>query len=166
MTTRIIRWLMLLTFACGPRIEEDSGGVGDPLDENENDCDGAGCSPSPLCGEDQRNCYGSLGMGECIDGKCSPVPMGCVGELSPENTCADVCAAEGQGVICVENGCEGATAFGFPGPAHLVAPYCGQSNSTVRDAVVPIEMSCDAPLRFTGDGSFEIYQCCCDHPDF
>jgi hypothetical protein len=29
----------------------------------------------------------------------------------------------------------------------------------------PIEIPCDAPLAFTGEGSFEIYQCCCDHPD-
>lgn len=66
----------------------------------------------------------------------------------------------------MENGCEGATAFGYPGPAHLAIAYCGESNSTVLDAVVPIELACDAPLPFTGEGSFELYECCCDHPDY
>jgi hypothetical protein len=166
MTTRLTGWLTLLVFACGPRPvddrDDDAAGAAGPAD----DCEDAECSSDQSCGPDQRSCYGALGMGDCIAGKCSPVPMDCVVESEPEDSCAEVCAAVGEGVICVENGCEGATAFGYPGPGHLAVDFCGQSNSTVQDAVIPIEMPCNAPLVFTGEGSFEVYQCCCDHPGF
>jgi hypothetical protein len=162
---KITSWLMVLVFACGPRVEGDDENAGAPEDEG-HDCVDANCSPGPLCGERQLSCAGGLGMGECIDGKCSPAPMKCVIESDPEDTCMEACARQGEGVICVENGCEGATAFGYPGPGHLAIDFCGQSNSTVQDAVVPIEMRCDSPLVFAGEGSFEVYQCCCDHPDF
>jgi hypothetical protein len=166
MTRKHVRWLLLLAFACGPRVHDDHDEQAAGQDMAGADCDDPSCPSELLCGEDQRNCAGGLGMGECIDGKCGPVPMPCVGEESSEDTCADACARRGEGVVCVENGCEGATAFGYPGPAHLAIAYCGESNSTVLDAVVPIEIACDAPLPFTGEGSFELYQCCCDHPDY
>ncbi|MCX4243192.1 hypothetical protein [Paraliomyxa miuraensis] len=35
----------------------------------------------------------------------------------------------------------------------------------IRDAVTPIEGPCDAPLAFSGEGWFELYQCCCDDPE-
>jgi hypothetical protein len=164
MTRIIASWLTLLMFACGPRLDDDDEDAGAP-DGGGHDCDDASCSPGPLCGERQLNCAGGLGMGECIDGKCSPVPMGCVGELSPNDTCTEVCADEGRSVVCVENGCDGVTAFGYPGTELEALAVCGDSTPDVREAVVPIEMSCDAPLHFTGEGSFALYQCCCDHPD-
>jgi hypothetical protein len=165
MTTRFTSCLALL-LACGPQAaddhEEDAAGPAGAAD----DCDGASCSSASSCGERELNCAGGLGMGECIDGKCSPVPMTCVGELSPEDTCTEACGRRGEGVVCVENGCEGATAFGYPGVEPQALTVCGESTPDVLEAVVPIAMPCDSPLVFRGEDSFAIYQCCCDHPDF
>lgn len=92
MTTKIVQWLTVLVFACGPRLEEDHDEQAAGHDDAGADCNDASCSPGPLCGEEQRNCAGGLGMGECIDGKCGPVPMLCIGEEGPEDTCAEACA--------------------------------------------------------------------------
>jgi hypothetical protein len=154
--------LTLLALACGPRVEDDEGAVEVGPDAPASGCEESSCPIS--CAD--RTCIGALGIGRCVDDKCSPTPMECVGESRPEETCTEVCEGASMGVICVENGCEGATAFGYPGPEHLAIGICGESTPEVREAVVHIEGSCDAPLVFTGDGSFELYQCCCDHPDY
>lgn len=92
--------------------------------------------------------------------------MTCVGESSREDTCMEACARRGEDVLCVENGCEGATAFGYPGVELHAISVCGEATPEVLAAVVPLELRCDAPLVFRGEGSFAVYQCCCDHPDY
>jgi hypothetical protein len=152
--------LAVIAIACGPRVEDDQGGDAAGPEAVDDACGGSSC---PLqCGEDRHTCPNSLGIGACVDDECSPSPWDCVIESSPEKTCEEAC--ESKGVICVENGCEGATAFGYPGPATDTVTFCGDNDSQVRDAVVPIQVPCEAPLVFTGEGSFELYQCCCDDP--
>lgn len=150
--------LTSLIVACGPQADDEPEEAAAGPDLAEDGCEESSCPVA--CGD--RTCVRALGIGRCIDDKCSPTPLGCIIESTPENTCAEVCSS--KGVVCVENGCEGATAFGYPGPAHLTIAYCGESTPEIRDAVVPIEGPCDAPLAFTGEGSFELYQCCCDDP--
>lgn len=154
--------LVLVTAACGPHIEGDHGE--DPMqpDVAAGGCDEGSCPLS--CGD--RSCAGALGIGRCIDDECSPTPMECVIESSPERTCKEVCEGVGAGVVCAANGCEGATAFGYPGTEFEALSICGESTPEVRAAVEHIEGSCDTPLLFSGEGSFSLYQCCCDHPDY
>lgn len=152
-------WLMLLASSCGPQVADDED-AGAAAGQDHGD---AYPAEAP-CGERQLSCAG--GLGECIDGKCAPAPTKCVIESDREDTCMDACARHGDGVICAENGCDDATAFGYPGTEVEAISVCGEGTPEVQDAVVPIEMPCDAPLRFTGEGSFALYQCCCDHPDF
>ncbi len=165
MTTRFTSCLALLMLACGPQATddhaEDAAGPGAAAD----DCGDASCSPAP-CGERRLNCAGGLGMGECVDGKCAPVPMTCIIESDAEATCTEACARKGEDVVCVENGCEGATAFGYPGVELQALEVCGHAAPDVLEAVVPIQAPCDAPLVFRGEGSFAVYQCCCDHPEY
>jgi hypothetical protein len=147
-----------LAVTCGPHVDDDQG-----KDVATPDAGGEGCQESscPIsCGD--RTCIRALGIGRCVDDKCSPTPMDCIIESSPEETCTEVC--EGHGVICVENGCEGATAFGYPWAEMESIMVCGESTPDVRAAVERIEGPCDAPLVFTGEGSFKLYQCCCDDP--
>jgi hypothetical protein len=161
----LLHLLMVLAVACGPQADDDggeeaaAGGVADVADEG---CEESSC---PISCPD-RTCAGALGIGRCVDDECSPTPMECVIESRPEETCREVCEGVSTGVVCVENGCEGATAFGYPGPAHLAIGYCGESTPSVQAAVERIEGSCDTPLAFSGEGSFSLYQCCCDHPDY
>jgi hypothetical protein len=150
--------LMLLAVTCGPQAHDDRGEEAAGPDAADDGCEESACPIA--CGD--RTCSGALGIGRCVDDKCSPTPMDCVIESSPEETCTEVCV--GKGVICVENGCEGATAFGYPGTEIEASGVCGESTPDVRAAVERIEGSCDAPLVFTGEGSFKLYQCCCDDP--
>jgi hypothetical protein len=154
---------VLVTAACGPQVDDDPGPGEEAADPDvaEGACGDDSCSR--LCGEDQRACTKSLGIGGCIDDMCSPAPLDCVIESNPEDDCNAACAS--KGVVCAENGCDGATAFGYPGPAHLAIGYCGESTPSVQATVERIEGPCDAPLAFRGEGSFELYQCCCDDPE-
>jgi hypothetical protein len=154
--------LTLLAVACGPRVEDDEGEVEVGPDAPASGCEESSCPIS--CAD--RTCIGALGIGRCVDEKCSPTPLECVIESRPEETCAEVCTGVGDGVVCVENGCEGATAFGYPWAEIESIMVCGESTPDIRAGVTHIEGPCDAPLVFTGDGSFELYQCCCDHPDY
>jgi len=157
----VLMGAIALALACGPRVENDDAEAADASpDVVDGQCEDGSC---PLaCGD--RPCAGALGMGWCIDDKCSPVPMECVVESRSENDCKTVCEGVADGFVCVENGCEGATAFGYPGPATQTIAFCGESTPEIQEAVVYIEGPCDAPLVFTGEGSFELYQCCCDDP--
>jgi hypothetical protein len=158
----VLRLLALLAMACGPRPTDDGDDPGE--DAARRDAGDEGCEESscPISCAD-RTCIGALGIGRCIDDECSPSPIECVTETSAQRSCTAVCAS--RNVVCVENGCEGATAFGYPGPVTHTIGFCGESTPSIRDAVVPIEGPCDAPLAFAGEGSFELYQCCCDDPE-
>lgn len=159
--SNLLRLLAFFTIACGPRIDDGGAEEADAAGAADVECEESSCPIS--CGD--RSCAGALGIGRCVDDKCSPRPMECVVESRTEKTCAEVCQSVGGGVVCVENGCEGATAFGYPGPEHLALGYCGDSTPSVRDAVTAIAGPCSAPLAFAGEGSFELYQCCCDDPE-
>lgn len=156
--------LLTAVVACGPQVDDDDDDVAaaDVADVAEEGCDESSC---PIACPD-RTCAGALGIGRCIDDKCSATPMECVIESRPEETCSEVCEGVGMGVVCVENGCEGATAFGYPGIELAALSVCGESTPDVQAAVERIEGPCDTPLLFTGEGSFALYQCCCDHPDY
>ena len=152
--------------ACGPRVPDDdsSGGVPNEQDAGDGACEESSCSSAQACGEEQRNCSGALGIGECIDGKCGPKLFACVVASTADHTCAEVCGA--RELTCVENGCDGATAFGYPGPQHEAVQLCGSSALGDREAVTDIPGPCDQELVFSGEGSFSLYQCCCDDPDW
>ncbi|MCX4240064.1 hypothetical protein [Paraliomyxa miuraensis] len=152
--------LCLVVTACGLRVEDEHGEDDVEPDVADQGCEEGSCPIA--CGD--RTCIGSLGIGRCVDDKCSPTPIECVIESSPEGNCTEVCAS--RGFFCVENGCEGATAFGYPGTEIEAISVCGESTPDVKAAVERIEGPCDAPLVFSGEGSFALYQCCCDHPDY
>lgn len=156
----------MVFMSCGPRVQdEDSAGEhADEQDAADDACGDGSCPPELLCGEEQRNCRGVLGIGDCIDGKCGPRLFECVGASSEEQTCAEVCGM--LDMACVENGCDGATAFGYPGPQHEAVHACGSASPSFREWVTEIPGPCDQPLSFTGDDSFSIYKCCCDDPDW
>jgi len=153
--------------ACGPRVNDDSaadssGDMGNDVAAGDACASGA-CPPELYCGDSMTVCGGALGIGDCIDGKCGPTPVECVVASTPERTCGDVC--EREGILCVEGGCEGATAFGFTAPQDIAVQMCGSSAPSVREFVTPLDIACTDVLDFSGDPSFQLYQCCCDDPD-
>jgi hypothetical protein len=163
-------WLLsLMVVGCGPRVtggdHSDATSSSDPGDEANDDACGEGSCPAELfCGEEQRICEGGLAIRPCIDGHCGPSPRACVVVYQEEDTCAEVCGR--VGFTCVENGCEGATAFGFPGPPErgdLVSALCGSGAESVIEMVVPISGSCEDELDYSA--GFAVFQCCCDSPD-
>jgi len=156
---------MCLLCACGPSVVDDEIRDDGPAEEDvaDQDCEDGPCASDLACGEEQRNCVGPFGIGKCVDGQCGPKPVDCVGEFSSESNCNESCSS--RDLICVENGCDGATAFGLPGPEEVAIGQCGVGSSSARDIVTDIHGPCDRELNFSGEGSFSVYQCCCDNPE-
>lgn len=87
------------------------------------------------------------GVGECVQGTCSPTFLECF-ESTEHSTCASQCQAAGS--TCVENGCAEGT-------------YLIQSNLQEcqdPDALgVVVERACDEPIDWQGNTGA---RCCCE----
>lgn len=103
------------------------------------------------CGELGLKCVGPLAIGECIDGECGPHLSDCMAGQSCENACAT------YGEVCVERGCEGATAFAFMAGTQAEADArCGEA---MRVDAVGVEVTCGEVLPL---GQATTWRCCCD----
>lgn len=125
-TLFLLCYLTLAGLACGERTASDEDG-----------CDGM-CQPF---GPEQP------GVGECVQGACSPTFLDCVSK-DAISTCAEACAA--QGSTCAENACADATYliyFSMEGCEH--APGMGG----------PFSGACDEPIDWQFNSAV---QCCCE----
>jgi hypothetical protein len=148
------RALVLVTavtlVACGP------GGVEDPTSGPEPNADLPAdeddhTSDDFHCGELGLKCVGGLGLGECIDGECTPSPGGQCWSPEFAPTCDAYCEAFDR--TCAYLGCEGATAYGWTGTQHMADRACGTWSTAV-----PMTVTCDQPL----DGLITTLLCCCN----
>ena len=134
---------------CGPdRIPDDSTSepdADDPIQEDEEGVVGDRWN----CGELGLSCVGPLNIGECIDDQCQGRLWECRGWSS---TCDEYCQLEGR--TCDELGCEGATAYGWPGSQEEADALCGFNDS---ETVIPLFVGCDEPLA----GMATTVRCCC-----
>lgn len=103
------------------------------------------------CGELGLKCVGPMAIGECIDGECGPHLSDCRAGQS----CEIVCATDGE--VCVERGCEGATAFAFMAGTQAEADErCGEA---MRVDAVGVDVACGEVLPL---GQATTWRCCCD----
>lgn len=125
-STRGLPLMLLLVLGCGP-----SGAM-----SSEEGCEG-------MC-----ELYAPLpGVGECIEGQCSPTFHGCF-DKADFDTCDAYC--ESIGSACAENACGGATYV-----IHAIVEWCEDPN---KEGVVR-EGTCGDPIGWQVNSGA---QCCCE----
>ncbi|KIG12321.1 hypothetical protein DB30_01589 [Enhygromyxa salina] len=144
--------VVAVTLACGPGEVSDLGSA--PIHDlpAEAEAEGGVVGDPWHCGELGLKCVGGLGIGECIDGECQ-------GRLiaecwSPEfaPTCDAFCGSFAES--CAYLACDGATAWGWAGPALEADARCLGGD---HDTVIPLTVTCDQPLS----GLITTMMCCC-----